>query len=184
MKKLILYTLITSLLIISIGCTKDQDPIEEPKPIDQPMQNGKDNDQIEEVEITSSDKVDTENLTLLDEYYFDFDKDGNQERIAMYTDAGRGPDGEIAWDDGQNWIFIVHDTDKDYVLLDDYVQLGNIDFFIYTVDDDFHIATVDGRTASLTLTVYRYDLDRESFIKRIPYEVSGNVNLIKTSYGY
>ena len=183
MKRLFLIMII-SLSVFSFGCTKNQqEPIEEPTPIDEPVENNKDNE-IEEVQIKPSDKVNVEDLTLLDEYNFDFDNDGNEEKISIYTAAQKDSNGVIAWDDGQKWLFAVHDTDKDYILLDEYVQLGNIDFFVYTVDDDFHIATVDGRTASLTLRIYRYDSDKDSFMMSTPYEVSGNVNLIKTSYGY
>lgn len=184
MKKILLYIMIFGLCAFSIGCTQNQEePIEEPTPIEDPVQ-GEDDKQIDEVEISPSDKVDIENLTLLDEYDFDFDNDGNEEKIAIYTEAGKDSNGAIAWDDGQNWLFVVHGTDKDYVLLDEYVQLGSIDFFIYTIDDVFHIATVDGRTASLKLTIYRYDSDNDIFFMSTPYNATGDVNLIKSSYGY
>lgn len=168
MRKLILLLLIFSVSIAIVGC------------VDKPI----DNKELVSKEILPTEKVDVSNLTLLDEYYFDFDNDGEEERIAMYTAAGRAEDGEIAWDDGQNWLFIVQDTDKDYVLFDDYVQLGSIDFYVYTIEDDFYIDTLQVGTANLTLKSYHYNRDKGNFMMTVPYTTTGNVNMIKTSYGY
>ena len=165
MKKIIFLLLAFSLSIGIIGCTK--------APID--------NKVVESKEIPSTDKIDVSNLTLLDEYLFDFDEDGEEERIAMYTAAEKDENGEIVWDDGQNWLFLVQDTDKDYVLFDDYVQLGNIDFYVYTLEDDFYIDTVQVGTANLTLKSYHYDKDKNSFIMTVPYNTTGNVNMMKRS---
>lgn len=166
------------------GCTPKQ-PIEEPAPIENPppVSEPGDDDSVEDSEtiIVPREKVDIANLTLLDEYTFDFDKDGNDENIAMYTAAQRDTTGEIAWDDGQNWLFVVQDTDKDYVLLDEYIQLGSLDFFVFMIDDDFYIATISARTASLELASYKYDRESDSFIKTVPFEAQGNVNMLKVS---
>lgn len=183
MKRLLFLIIILSIFLF--GCTQEpQEPIEKPAPAEEPADNKDTDNKVEEIVINPSEKVNIQDLTLLDEYDFDFDNDGNEEKIAIYTAAQKDSNGVIAWDDGQDWLFAVHDTDKDYVLLDEYVQLGNIDFFVYTIDDDFHIATVDGRTASLKLTIYRYDKENESFMMSTPYKTSGDVNLIKSSYGY
>ena len=180
MKKITLLTIILALTIIAFGCTPTTDnPNEIPGEIDTGN-----NEEIEEVVITPVDKVDVENLTLLDEYSIDFDNDEVEEKVAMYTVAGKDSNGEIAWDDGQNWLFVVHDTEKDYVLVDEYVQLGRIDFNIYTIEDDFYIATYSGRTASLTLNLYHYDRENDSFVKTTPFTTTGNVNMLKSSYGY
>lgn len=168
MRKLVLLLLAFSLSIGIIGCTK--------APID--------NKVVESKEIHPTDKIDISHLTLLDEYSFDFDKDGDEERIAMFTAAGRDENGKIAWDDGQRWLFLVQDSDKDYVLFDDFVQLGSIDFYVYTIDDDFYIDTLQVGTANLTLKSYHYDKEKGNFVMTVPYNTSGNVNMIKRSYGY
>ena len=189
MKKIILTMLILVLLVVSFGCTQIvKDPVKEPvkePPIDKPVENIPDEVvEIDEVKIKPVDKINVDNLSLLDEYLFDFDKDGVEEKIGMYTKAEKGPDGEIYWDDGQNWLFVVQDSDKDYILVDEYVQLGKIDFNIYTIEDDFYITTYSARTASLTLNLYHYDSETDSFIMTVPFNTSGNVNMLKSSYGY
>lgn len=134
-------------------------------------------EEVEVVEISPIDKVSLDNLTLLGELIFDFDKDRVDEKISMYTAAGRDSNGEIMWDDGQRWLVVVHDEDKDYVLFDGWVQLGGITPFAYTVDEDFYIATISTGTANLTFKSYKYDKSNDKFIMTIPFDAEGNVNL-------
>ncbi|NLY47005.1 MAG: hypothetical protein GX053_13600 [Tissierella sp.] len=132
-------------------------------------------------EIAAGDKISMDGLTLLDEYIIDFNGDGHDEVIAMYVAAERDDNGEIMWDDGQRWVFVVHGDNKDYVLYDDYVQLGSIQFNVFTSNDEFSIVTKSVRTASLDISEYRYDETNDSFIQTIPYSVSGNVNMLHSS---
>lgn len=138
-------------------------------------------DDKDEIEIFAQDKVNVDNLTLLDESIFDFDKDGQEDKISMYTAAERDETGEIAWDDGQKWMIVAHSFEKDYILFDDYVQLGSIDFFVYTIDDNFYIDTMQVGTASLTHKTYAYDKEVKRFKMAIQYSASGNVNMIHSS---
>ncbi len=132
-------------------------------------------------EIVAEDIISMDGLTLLDEYIIDFNNDGYEEIIAMYVAADRDDNNEIMWDDGQRWVFVVHGDNKDYVLYDDYVQLGSIQFNVFTEDDDFYIVTKSVRTASLDISEYIYDEDNDSFIQKIPYSISGNVNMLHSS---
>ena len=135
-------------------------------------------------EILPTNKINVDNLTLLDSYNFDFDEDGTDETIAIYTAAQKDSNGNIAWDDGQNWLLVVQDEDKDYELFNNYVQLGNINFYVYTQDDDYYISTLQTGTAGLTMTQYEYDKDNNKFISTVPFNTKGNMNLIYSSYGY
>lgn len=130
----------------------------------------------ENITIKPTDKVDYSDLTLLDSMNIDFDEDGTEESIELYTVAERY-NGEIAWDDGQNWILVVKDTDKDYVLFEDYVQLGGISFYAYFEDKNFIITTIQSGTANLKLTEYRFDKNSNSFISRISFTTHGDVNM-------
>lgn len=140
---------------------------------------GEDDDSLQE--ILAEDSIPMDGLTLLDEYNIDFNDDGYEEIIAMYTAAGRDSSGEIMWDDGQRWVLLVHGDDKDYVLYDDYVQLGSIEFSVFTEDGDFYITTTSRRTANFTVTQYIYKVTSDSFIQTIPYDVKGNVNMLHSS---
>lgn len=134
--------------------------------------------------IKSQDKVDISNLTLLDQYIYDFNLDGFDETISMYTAAQKDEKGNIMWDDGQRWLFVVEGKDEDYVLFDDYVQIGTINYHIYTENDEFNILTSHVGTANLTLSNYKYNNKDQTFIKSTSFDTSGNVNMLHSSYGY
>ena len=131
-------------------------------------------------EINSVDPISLDSLTLLNEYNIDFNNDGYEEIIAMYVAAGRDSNGEIMWDDGQRWVLVVHGDNKDYVLYDDYVQLGSIQFNVFTEDNEFYITTTSVRTASL-VSQYFYNEANDLFIQTTPYSIQGNVNMLHSS---
>lgn len=114
----------------------------------------------------STDKLDTSELTALDKFNTDIDGDGKEEAIDLYTAAQRDSKGEIAWDDGQKWFLLVRDEDKEYVLFDEYVQLGTIKFWTYTSKDEYHILTLQDGTSVFKLCDYTYDKEKDSFIKK------------------
>ena len=114
----------------------------------------------------SSDKLDTSELTLLDSTSLDFNRDGKKEVISMFTTAQRDADGEMMWDDGQKWFLLVNGEDNEYVLFDDYVQLGMLEFWVFTSKDDYHIMTLQTGSAVLKLSDYTYDHEKGSFVKR------------------
>lgn len=136
---------------------------------------------IESEEITPSEDVDTSNLTLLDSYSIDIYGDEEDETISMYTDAEKDPEGNIMWDDGQTWKMIVEGMSDSFILFDDYLQLASVEYFIYTIDEDFYISTVNSGTANLTMTEYKYNKENNTFEKAVKSNTSGNVNMIHKS---
>lgn len=137
-----------------------------------------------EVYISPTDKISTEALALLDSYEYDITGDGVEEVISMYVNAEQGSDGEIYWDDGQDWLFLVQGQEEDYILFNDYVQIGTINFHIYELDDDLYITTIQSGTANLDITEYKFDRDSKEFISTLKYGTQGNVNMLHSSYGY
>lgn len=142
----------------------------------------------ESTTILSNSKVDVESLTLLDSLIIDFDKDGNEETVELYADVEKYND-ELAWDDGQNWLLVVRDENKDYVLFDDYVQLGIISFYAYFQEIDqqesFVITTIQSGTSIIKLTEYRYNTDEDNFSVTVKFEPKGHVNMFHHgSQGY
>lgn len=132
-------------------------------------------------EIQASSSLDTSGFTLLDSYSIDIYGDEEDEKISMYTDAEKDPEGNIMWDDGQNWTIVVQGKEGSFVLFDDYLQLASLEYFVYTVEDDFYIATVNSGTANLTMTEYLYIEESDIFEKTIKSDTSGNVNMIYKS---
>lgn len=127
----------------------------------------------------STDKISTEGLTLLDSVNVDLNKDGKEEVIELYTTAQRDPNGEVLWDDGQKWFLIVKDEDKEYVLFDEYIQLGVLDYWIFTSEDNCYIVTLQTGSAVYKLSEYFYDNDKEAFIKKEIY----NPEFLNVVYG-
>ena len=153
--------------------------------IEELVENTSDPDENPEgIEISPEDKLSVEDLTLLDEYEFDFNGDNIMEKVNTYTNAAKDEKGEIMWDDGQRWLIVVHSENKDYILFDDYVQLGQINSYVYTIDEDFYIATLSTGTANLTLKSYFYDKENDLFIETIPFDTEGNVNMLHSSIGH
>jgi len=169
-KKLSVGLILVALLVIAFGCTN--------KEVDQGIDNG------HETLISVTDKISTGDLALLDSYSFDIDGNGSEEIISMYVDAHQEPNGEIHWDDGQNWLLLVEEQDQNYILFNDYIQLGTLRFHIYTEDDDFHITTIQSTTANLQITEYKFDKESKEFISTPKYRTEGNVNMLHSSYGY
>lgn len=114
----------------------------------------------------SSDSLDISFLTLLDSASLDFNEDGKDEIISMYTTAPKDENGKMVWDDGQKWFLIVNNEDTEYVLFDDYVQLGTLNFWLFSSKDKQHIMTLQTGSAVLKLSDYMYDNEKGTFVKK------------------
>ena len=183
--KLILVFVLALSLVISFGCSPKQEepPLDQLDDLDKDDkedgldQAGHGKDDVEMSVIGPSEKQDTSDLTLLDSIKIDFNGDGFEETIGLYTIAERMADGEIAWDDGQNWTLIVEGEDEDYILFEDYVQLGSLSFFTYFQNDDFVVTTIHSGTANLALTEYKYDEAGGGFVKIVRFNADGDINM-------
>ncbi|MDR7855366.1 hypothetical protein [Tissierella sp.] len=191
-KKFSLFLVVMLILSVAVACTPKEKVNEPESPVDViGQENPQEDPSDEELEsepkgtiIEATNKVDVAKLSLLDSYIFDIDGDGTEETISLYTAAEKDSKGEIMWDDGQNWKLLVEGVDKDYVLFDDYVQLGTIKFHVYTSDDDFYVSTIQTGTASLKFTEYSFDKETKNFISNVKFETTGNVNMLHSSFGY
>lgn len=129
--------------------------------------------------ISSSQEEDFSQLTLLESFNYDYDLDGTEEAINLYTSAQKNSDGEIMWDDGQIFKLIIHDDDKIFILFDEYVQLGKINYYVYLENDIFTITVISPRTASFTVTDYVFDKDTNSFLVNRLIEKIADINMLK-----
>jgi len=127
----------------------------------------------------STDKISTEGLTLLDSTDVDLNGDGKDEIIELYTTAQRDSSGEVLWDDGQKWFLIVKDKNKEYVLFDEYVQLGVLDYWIFTSKDECYMVTLQTGSAVFKLSEYSYVDQKDAFVKKDMY----NPEFLNVVYG-
>lgn len=171
-KTVLMVSLALLTLVLSVGC---MNPEPEKPDSNQPEKNKK---FIE----ASKELRDINELTLLDEYEIDLEGDGQMENVQMYTAAQKDPSGNIMWDDGQNWLLTVRGEDREYVLFEGYVQLGEIKYWAYTAGSDskLHITTLQPGSASLQLMDFAYDSDKDGFEGTEIFNPE-NVNLMHSS---
>ncbi len=81
-------------------------------------------------------------------YVGDTDADGTDEKVVLATSAQRSAKGEFMWDDGQKWALYVEEGGGEaYVLVDEYVQTGNVYFDV----SDYYLK--DGAKPKIMVTV-------------------------------
>jgi len=146
------------------------------------------------VEIIQSEKTNiTKGFTLLERMYADVDSDGKDESIELYTSAQKGPNELMGWDDGQQWILLIRDDEKIFPLFEDYIQLGQLEFYVSvfskskvvspTYDDlKMHIYVIK-TSHDIQLIDYYWDKQNSCFKKEIVFDPPNQWN-IKFSYKY
>lgn len=102
----------------------------------------------------------TDGFTLINRYESCNDK---KQSVELYVNAEKGPDGEIIFDDGQEWIILFSDSNKEYVLFDERIQLGKIDAHIYEAEEDgvwkTRVMTILTATAGIKVIDYTINED-------------------------
>lgn len=86
--------------------------------------------------IQSTKNFSTDERTLLERTYDDTDSDGDKESIELYTSAEIARDGRIGWDTGHQWVLLVRKGEEVFPLFDDYVQHGELQFWIASFNQD------------------------------------------------
>lgn len=141
----------------------------------------KGNPSTEVIHAIQTDPREENMATKLNEYSLDFDGDGALEKIELHTAAGRAEDGNMLWDDGQNWLLLVEDGKEYYPLLHQYVQLGVVYFTIWYDDKGTPKITVILETgANLSFFNYYYDREQQGYKVENIYD-SGGINYIFSS---
>jgi hypothetical protein len=134
------------------------------------------------IEAAASGSIDTKGMTKLDEFSHDLDLDNAEEKIELYTDAKRNQNGEMEWDDGQNWLLAVWDGKEAYPLLKQYVQLGSVYFTVSNngVGEASSITVIVSTGAGLSLKTYVFNKDKGGFEEEDVY-TSKDSNYIHSS---
>lgn len=117
------------------------------------------------IEAIPSKSIDIKSMTKLNEFSYDLDLDNSEEKIELYTAAGRNEKGEMMWDDGHNWLLIVWDGENAYQLLSEYVQLGSVYFTVSnnSVVKVSNINVIVQTGSSFSLETYAFNKDRAGF---------------------
>ncbi|MGE5404503.1 MAG: hypothetical protein ACM3PP_06145 [Candidatus Saccharibacteria bacterium] len=106
----------------------------------------------------------SQSYTMLRKVQVDADQDGAEESIELFTSAQRDSKGEMMWDDGQKWLLLLRDENKGYVLFDDRIQLGQMQFGAYVeTNGSFHVVTIQDNSVNIEYTDYLFNPQRNSF---------------------
>lgn len=116
--------------------------------------------------------------TVVSEYSFDFNKDGGSDLVRLCTSAEE-LNGQIMWDDSQDWLLAVTIGKNDYVLYDGKVPAGDVSYSIFErADDTAVISVTEKSTASYTVTEYMYT---ENGFEKIEAVKEEGINFIVSS---
>lgn len=172
---------LTSNPISKLTSKEDEEEAQEESPIE--------NDEIKDVIIIQGTQTDPRDErikmgTKLGEYSIDLDGDKVEEKIELHTTASRHDDGDMLWDDGQNWLLLVEDQDKYYPLFEEYVQLGGIYFNVWYDSKETPIITVIISAGShIKLVNYSYNEELQGYKSENIYDESG-INFMYSSIPY
>jgi hypothetical protein len=114
-------------------------------------------------------------ISLYDQFQFDLDRDGEDEQIEMYVNAGQDEKGEYIWDDGHNWLLVVKDGNNTYPLFDGWVQLGKLSFWVLESGETPMIILLKTGTAEFTLQTFTFNEEESGFIQETQFNPE-NVN--------
>lgn len=89
----------------------------------------------EREQIASAGSFDTGSLFLLERMDLPLGADG-EAAVALYTSAQVASDGQMDWDTGDQWTLLVQQEDQSFVLFDEYVQYGEVQFWVSDLNLD------------------------------------------------
>lgn len=141
------------------------------------------NEISEEIEVITAvqDDPSGDMQTKLSEFSIDFDEDGVEEIVALYKATERYTDGEMMWDDGQQWLLVVEDDDVYYPLYKDYVQLGQCSFEVYYDDENnLNINFIMDTGMGTKVSNYSFLKEKSGFVKKVVYD-TGAINKVFSS---
>ena len=153
--------LLIGLLLITAGCGQSQ------------------NAAISEGEqIGPVESFETENLFLLERMEYAFGADGKEAAIALYTSAQVASDGQMGWDTGDQWTLLLQQETRTFVLYDEYVQYGEVQFWVSDLNPDEtaspnsedlerHIYVMVTTDVGFTMYDYVWDAENTCFWKSV-----------------
>lgn len=178
MKKYII--IFISIFILSFcGCNKPETP-----PKNQEINIQKE-EEDKKIKHEPRDAVDTEGYKKLNEYSYDFDSDGEDDLLEVFSTVFYEEDDEPHYDDGANWIITVTTASGVYKLYDGYIQLGKAELDIGEIYNETpEKLIILTQTTGAGKSVVHYIFSDGVFYEEIVYTTDsyskGGVNIIET----
>jgi hypothetical protein len=108
--------------------------------------------------------------------------DNTEEKIELYTAAGRDEKEEMLWDDGQKWLLVVLKEGKAYPLLSKYVQLASV-YFSVSNNAEGEVSNINiilNTGAGFSIRTYAFNTEKDGFAGGIVY-TSKDTNIVHDS---
>ncbi len=169
MKKGLKAVLFAAFCVILIsGCAKNEDPSKNLPDVGEDV-----NTQNVVIKAEKlSEKI--KNLTTVASYKGDLDGDDLDETITLSTSAERKNNGEFIWNDGQNWALFVNDGEEIFVLLDDFIQAGNVYFEVsdYYMEDgkEPKISVIVSMGAGFSVKNYTFSGEESGYVEETIFD--------------
>lgn len=194
---IIAIVLLCASMVLVSGCTSNKDLQSENEKLKQTVtdlqtQVADLQDQLQNVGVpngestlitaTTTNPTSERSWTKLSSFDFDYDLDGTEETLTLYTTAERDDKGNLMWDDGQEWLLLLKDGTSYYSLFKQYVQLGSVFFTVTqgTQDSVPRIDVIETTAASFRITDIAYDAAKNAYASKQVYD-SGELNRFFTS---
>lgn len=124
--------------------------------------------------------------TKLSEFSADLDLDNEEEKIELYTAAGRGPDGRMSWDDGQRWLLVVIDGNNYYPLYSEFVQLGEVYFSVSKVGEQMipQVNVLTSTQSGMSIIDFNFNSEKEHYEGEVVYRPNEKYQYYTSIPGY
>jgi len=142
--------------------------------------------------ITPADQINVESLTLLERAEYSFVPDGESASVELYTSASIADDGQMGWDSGDQWTLFTRQGEQVFLLYDEYVQYGEVQFWISslnpngidnpeTEDLDHHIYVLVTTGCGFTMYDYVWNADDGCFQKSVLFRPDNQWNTLHSN---
>lgn len=174
MKKHIMILAAASLIALS-GCAE--------KPADTPAEPTVPEDEaLKSICHTPGEAPDAAGFRVTGEYMYDFDSDGEEDTLELWT-AATASDGEEHEDDGERQRVTVTTAEGVFVLFDEYVQLGDISLDVGELyNDEAEKIVILTMTTGAGKSIRHYTFSDGAFYEELVYSTDsfaeGGANLI------
>ena len=143
--------------------------------------------QSEEAEVSEREQIcsvasfDTEDMFLLEQMEHSMGADGETAAVALYTSAQIASDGQMGWDTGDEWALLARRENGTFVLFDEYVQYGEVQFWVSDLNPDeaaapgsadleTHIYVMVTTDVGFTMYDYIWDAEELCFWKSVAFQ--------------
>lgn len=126
-----------------------------------------------------------ENWTEVSKYRYDIDGDGERETIRLCTDAQRGENGEMMWDDSHKWVLETVDASNIFTMYSGSIHNGMPYFEVYEDKDGrVCVGLTVSSGAGYEIKKFVYIKDKKAFEVENVYSEEGINRLYTSMQGY